>query len=195
MLTGYENNLFNGDFDDETSLGEILSPIRTLLSTRQARADLTMLRTFDYLCPDLDNCNAKPDHRGRDHSTNEIKNRALWVFATLNLKDFDLPLSWQLSRFSRKFIELHSGRPGDCGNAYNAVVPRWTELVKSKFGGPRMLGAMNATNCAASVMCGQLSDRKLPPHKRNNENYCADWPDKPAVLPEVSVTPAAAATK
>jgi hypothetical protein len=194
VLTGYENNLFNPDFDDQTALGEILSPIRTLLSTRQARADLTMMRTFDYLCPDLDNCRLKPDHRGRDQTRSEWGNKALWIFATMNLRDFELPLSWHLSRYSRRFIDLHAGRPSDCGNAFNAEIPLWTDLQRSKRGGPRMLGAINATNCAASVVCGRLADRKLnwvSASENQMENYCTDWPEKPVtpLLPATTSPP------
>ncbi|MET0191850.1 MAG: patatin-like phospholipase family protein [Hyphomicrobiaceae bacterium] len=179
VLTGYEDELFGGNFNDETPLGEFVAPIRGLLSTRQARGDLTIVRTLDFLCPDLDNCNTVPDDRG-------WHNKALWVFATLNLKDSQLPLSWHLSESSRRFIGLHAGTPGDCGNAFHGVVPVWTGLepvlAKPPLPGmaqkpPRLLAALNNTNCAASIICARLADKKLafPPATGSMENYCKAW--------------------
>ena len=177
ILTGYDNELFGGNFNDETPLGEFIGPIRGLLSTRQARGDLTIVRTLDFLCPDLDNCNTVPDDRG-------WHNKALWVFATLNLKDSQLPLSWHLSESSRRFIGLHAGTPSDCGNSFHGVVPMWTGLepVLKPLPGvaqkpPRLLAALNNTNCAASIICARLADKKLafPPATGSMENYCKAW--------------------
>jgi hypothetical protein len=160
MLTGFDGELFDVHTDDETALGELLSPVRTLLSTRQARADLTVLRTADYLCPDLTNCSTGSDFRG-PLPKRDWHYKAQWVFAGLNLKDYALPLSWHLSGYTRRFIGLHSGRPSECGNSSHAAVPIWTELNEPKFKGMRILGAMNAANCAASVICGQLASGKV----------------------------------
>jgi hypothetical protein len=179
VLTGYDNELFGGNFNDETPLGEFIGPIRGLLSTRQARGDLTIVRTLDFLCPDLDNCNTVADDRG-------WHNKALWVFATLNLKDSQLPLSWHLSESSRRFIGLHAGTPSDCGNSFHGVVPMWTTLepilAKPALPGiaqkpPRLLAALNNTNCAASIICARLADKKLPfpPQTGLMENYCKAW--------------------
>jgi len=175
VLTSYDNDLFGGNFNDDTPLAEFIGPIRGLLSTRQARGDLTIVRTLDYLCPDLKNCNSKEKERG-------WHNRARWIFATLNLIDSQLPLSWHLSETSGEFIGLHAGSPSECGNAYHATVPDWTRLPpklaeKPQEVPPRLLGGLNTANCAASVVCGQLANKKLAfePEPGRTENYCTSW--------------------
>jgi patatin-like phospholipase len=175
VLTSYDNEVFGGNFNDETPLGEFIAPIRGLLSTRQARGDVTIIRTLDYLCPDLDNCRSDPDTRG-------WHNKAKWIFATLNLQDSRLPLSWQLSEFSRRFIGLHGGNPADCGNAVHGIVPLWTGLPTEPvppppLAPPRVMAALNNANCAASIVCGQLANRKLAfaAAEGKLENYCTSW--------------------
>ena len=123
VLSGFETELAGdntGATGDAASMGEILSPIRALLGMRESRTDLTVSRTFDYLCPDMNNCQS-------DFSVGWKKMHAA-AFATLNLKDYEMPLSWHLSTFTRRFIGLHSGRPAECGNTMNATLPIWTSL-------------------------------------------------------------------
>jgi hypothetical protein len=186
ILTSYDNDLFGGNFDDDTPLAEFIGPIRGLLSTRQARADLTIVRTLDYLCPDLKNCNSETEERG-------WHNRARWIFATLNLIDSQLPLSWHLSETSGEFIGFHAGSPNECGNAYHATVPDWTnlppKLAEKAKQVPRLLGGLNTANCAASVVCGQLANKKLAfePEPNRTENYCTSWET-------TELTPASAAS-
>ena len=191
VLTGYDDSLFAGNFDDEIALGEVVGPIRGLLSTRRARGDLTIVRTLDHLCPDLESCRKRPDQDDRGWHY-----KAKWIFATLNLKDVKLPLSWHLSEWSRRFIGLHAGNPGDCGNADHAVGPFWSQLseraqeyrrMHPRPPPSRVLGALNSANCAASVICGQLANRKLPfaaIGRGSMEDYCAHWDtNAPAVVP------------
>ena len=108
-------------------------------------------------------------------------NKARWIFGTLNLIDSQLPLSWHLSETSRSFIGLHAGNPGDCGNAFHATVPLWAKLKatlkENEAGQPRLLGALNAANCSASVICAQLADKKLAFQAGTDkeENYCTSW--------------------
>ena len=186
VLTSYDNEVFGGNFNDETTLGEFVAPIRGLLSTRQARGDVTVIRTLDYLCPDLDNCRTDPDTRG-------WHNKAKWIFATLNLKDSKLPLSWHLSEFSRRFIGLHGGNPADCGNAVHGVVPLWTGLSTEPvppppLAPPRVMAALNNANCAASIVCGQLANRKLAfaSVEGKLEDYCRSW-DTAGPAPRLSL--------
>jgi len=187
VLTSYDNEVFGGNFNDETRLGEFIAPIRGLLSTRLARGDVTIVRTLDYLCPDLDNCRSDPD------DTRGWHNKAKWIFATLNLQDSKLPLSWQLSEFSRRFIGLHGGYPADCGNAVHGVIPLWTGLPTEPappppLKPPRVVAALNNANCAASIVCGQLANRKLAFESAQGmmENYCGSWDKVGPTLPSVA---------
>ena len=188
VLTSYDNVVFGGNFNDETPLGEFIAPLRGLLSTRQARGDMAIIRTLDYLCPDLDNCNTETENRG-------WHNKAKWIFATLNLKDSKLPLSWHLSEFSRRFVGLHAGNPRDCGNVFHAVVPLWTGLPNEPeppppLKPPRVMAALNNANCAASIVCAQLANKKLPFASGTGkmENYCDAW-DTAGPAPAPGVVP------
>ena len=187
VLTSYDNEIFGGNFNDETALGEFIAPIRGLLSTRQARGDVTIMRTLDYLCPDLENCSKKPD----PGDTRGWHNKAKWIFATLNLRDSKLPLSWQLSEFSRRFIGLHGGNPVDCNSANDGIIPEWTGLPPKPAppDRPRVIAALNNANCAVSIVCGQLANRKLEfaPETGKKEDYCRSWDSAGPTLP--SVTP------
>src|SRR5262249_660706 len=182
VLTSYDNEIFGGNFNDETVLGEFIAPIRGLLSTRQARGDVTIMRTLDYLCPDLENCSDKPD---RD-DTRGWHNKAKWIFATLNLRDSKLPLSWQLSEFSRRFIGLHGGNPADCNSADDGVAPGWAAL-SAPPARPRVIKALNNANCAVSIVCGQLANRKLGFASETGKEggYCPLWDPGGPPLPSV----------
>jgi hypothetical protein len=81
----------NGSF----YLGEILSPVRGMLSARESRAAVAMMRIARVinLCRKDSNC-------GKRLETH--------VFP-LDLFDFDLPLGWLLASSTRKIIEFHSG--------------------------------------------------------------------------------------
>jgi hypothetical protein len=186
VLTSYDSPLFGGDFNDETPFAEVTAPLHGLLSTRQARGDLSIVRTLDHLCPDLDNCESEKDDRG-------WHNKAKWIFATLNLRDSKIPLSWHLSEASHRFVGMHGGAPSDCGNAYHGIIPIWTTLppddpVNPPPPPPRVMAALNTANCAASIVCGQLANRKIAfsPTTGKMENYCGAWNTAgPALAPGV----------
>ncbi|MEA2889090.1 MAG: hypothetical protein QOD11_3450 [Bradyrhizobium sp.] len=74
-------------------IGEMLSPLRTMLSTRDSRGALAIYRAENF-AKDCGACN-KDDDQFR-------------VFP-LNLLDFPVPLGWQLSPISARLIGLHSG--------------------------------------------------------------------------------------
>jgi hypothetical protein len=76
-------------------LGEILSPIRTMLSAREARAVVALRNMWRIieLCAVYPECGKRVDGTA----------------ITLNLYDFDLPLGWLLAPSARKIVELHSG--------------------------------------------------------------------------------------
>lgn len=89
-------------------LGEPLSPIRTMLSTRETRAivALSHLWHFIELCAAYSECGSRVEGGS----------------FTLNLYDFDLPLGWLLAPSTRKIVELHSGvanRAGTCLGGHN----------------------------------------------------------------------------
>jgi Patatin-like phospholipase len=76
-------------------LGETLSPIRAMLSAREARAVVALSRMWRFveLCAVYVECGK----------------RVQGSSFTLNLFDFDLPLGWLVAPSTRKMVELHSG--------------------------------------------------------------------------------------
>ena len=82
-------------------LNEVLSPVRTMLSTREARAVVAISRMFRFveLCAAYAECGKRVDGAS----------------FTLNLYDFDLPLGWLLAPSTRKIVELHSGNADRAG--------------------------------------------------------------------------------
>jgi len=123
-------------------LGEILSPIKAMLSTREARAVVALSRMWRFieLCGVYSECEKRVEGS---------------PFA-LNLFDFNLPLGWLLAPSTRKMVELHSGMAQSAG----------TYLGDSniddndKF---RRLGACAANNDSAAcevVALLQMDDRR-----------------------------------
>jgi hypothetical protein len=76
-------------------LGELLSPIRTMLSAREARAVVSLLRLSQFyeLCQHYDECGGRVDGTP----------------FMLNLYDFNLPLGWLLAESTKTIVKLHSG--------------------------------------------------------------------------------------
>jgi hypothetical protein len=77
-------------------IGEILSPIRAMLSTRDSRGTVSMYRIASF----TEDC-------FRDKSCNSGDSQ--FNIFPINLIDFPIPLGWQLSPISENLIELHSG--------------------------------------------------------------------------------------
>jgi hypothetical protein len=78
-----------------TGLSEALSPIRTMLSTREARAVVSLgnLSRFTEMCGIYGDCGKRVD----------------MVSFMLNLFDYNLPLGWLLAPSTRNIVRLHSG--------------------------------------------------------------------------------------
>jgi hypothetical protein len=75
--------------------GELLSPISAMLSTRESRASLALMRMYSV----YERCKVEI----------ECGERIYAVPFYLNLYDFDLPLGWLLAPSTRKIVGLHSG--------------------------------------------------------------------------------------
>jgi hypothetical protein len=84
------------------ALGEILSPIRTMLSTRETRAVVALgnFSRFAELCALYPECGKRVD----------------MVSFILNLYDYELPLGWLLAPSTRNIVKLHSGLIGRAGS-------------------------------------------------------------------------------
>jgi hypothetical protein len=79
------------------AFGEMLSPIRTMLRTRERRGTLAWYRWLT---------GHRWEHRGCGFATDGLCN---FTGSTLNYSDFRIPLGWQLSSISRYLIEREAG--------------------------------------------------------------------------------------
>jgi hypothetical protein len=88
-------------------LGELLSPIRAMLSARETRAVVALMRIgrFIELCDSYPQC---------------AKGLGMSSF-TLNLYDFNLPLGWLLSPSTKEIVELHSGTASRAGTYLGGI--------------------------------------------------------------------------
>jgi hypothetical protein len=85
-------------------IGEILSPIRTMLSTRDSRGSLGIYHASNF-----------PDDCLADKLCNSGEDQ--FRIFPLNLLDFPIPLGWQLSPISARLIGLHSGLADEVNGA------------------------------------------------------------------------------
>ncbi|MCK1441490.1 hypothetical protein IVB43_03620 [Bradyrhizobium sp. 48] len=120
-------------------LGELLSPIRTMLSTRETRVVVALgnLSRFTELCTTYSECGKRVD----------------LVSFMLNLYDYDLPLGWLLAPSTRDIVRLHSGSVSRAG-----IYLGGSNIdEKDKFG---RLGAYVSDNDGSSCKIAALLDAK-----------------------------------
>jgi predicted chitinase len=91
---------------DSFALGEILEPVRALLSTRQSRGYVAISRAARTM-PEV----SYPVTIHGDTETVTIKDLSI---AKLSNKFYELPMGWSVSSRTRDIIEKQSGRYWDC---------------------------------------------------------------------------------
>lgn len=92
VLMGYE-----GTPVDDNSLGAPPVPLRALINTWQTRAEIAFLSAFVDACPEITNCIVE-GARETSYRRALVELPVIPVF--LNLRDFQLPLTWQLTQAS-----------------------------------------------------------------------------------------------
>jgi hypothetical protein len=97
----------------------------------------------------------------------------------LNLRDFNLPLTWQLTEASRRIISLHAGVPRNCRHDRNTML-LWTDRSvasgsadEAEYRGKRIAYALDENNCSACMLQYKLADRSVVP---NNNRLCIRRP-------------------
>ncbi len=125
-------------------IGEILSPLRTMLSTRTSRGTLAIYRASNF----ADDCFA-------DKRCN--RSNAQFAMFPLNLIDYPIPLGWQLSPLSATLVGLHSGYADkeNSGPAAN---------ILDGAPDPRIFGYFNMANESSCAIEKLLSDRDSVVH-------------------------------
>jgi hypothetical protein len=106
VLMGYE-----GTPVEDRSLGAPPLPLRTLINTWQTRAEIAFLSAFVDACPEIGTCLAQAAEE-TSYRRALVELPVIPIF--LNLRDFQLPLTWQLTQASREIIALHAGTAQRC---------------------------------------------------------------------------------
>lgn len=156
VLMGYE-----GTPVEDRSLGAPPLPLRTLINTWQTRAEIAFLSAFVEACPEIGTCLAQA-------ATETSYRRALVELPVipvfLNLRDFQLPLTWQLTQASREIIALHAGTAQRC-ERNDTLMMTWPNEA-----GPfeRIVKALGENSCSLCTMQFRLAHRSESP----------EWADK-----------------
>jgi hypothetical protein len=128
-------------------IGEILSPLRAMLSTRDSRGTVSIYHASTF----ADDC--------AGHPTCNQASGPFTIFP-LNLLDFPVPLGWQLSPISVELIGLHSGNVDQASRVLEgSVIDPDTERRISGY-----VGQGNGSSCTLlRVLHGPgLSDSCVP---------------------------------
>jgi hypothetical protein len=172
VLMGYE-----GTPVADKGLSEAPLPLRTLISTWQTRAEIAFLSAFVEACPEIADC-IMDAAKETSYQRALVELPVVPIF--LNLRDFHIPLTWQLTQASREIIALHAGTPSRC-ERNDTLMIRWPEEI-----GPyeRILKALGENSCSLCTMEFRMAHRSQSP----------EWADDRICtrVPSADITPAAA---
>ncbi|HEX9881974.1 MAG TPA: hypothetical protein VGA65_05650 [Hyphomicrobium sp.] len=151
VLMGYE-----GTPVEDTSFSEAPLPLRTLISTWQTRAEIAFNGAYVEACPELANCIVDAA-RESSYQRALVELPVIPVF--LNLRDFRIPLTWQLTQASREIIALHAGAALRC-ERNDTMMITWPNEP-----GPynRIVKALGENNCSLCTMQFRLAHRSESP--------------------------------
>lgn len=151
VLMGYE-----GTPVDDNSLGAPPVPLRTLINTWQTRAEIAFLSAFVDACPEISNCIVTA---ARETSFQRALVELPVVPVFLNLRDFQLPLTWQLTQASRSIIALHAGEAQRCERD-DTMMATWPSE-----NGPynRIIKALGENSCSLCTLQYRMLQRSESP--------------------------------
>lgn len=213
VLIGYE-----GLEAEEQSYGEATIPAQTLVSSWQSRGELSFMRAIEDACPggDFGRCHLfqPPIDPQPDKPVTAADLRASVEApiepVLLNLRDFNVPLAWQLSRAHRAIIGLHAGHAHRCrqGNMRRIGWPTYAlfdHLRRRDAAKPdeshdsaapdephdaateirfRMRQALGENNCSACMVQYKLADKsQTPAWDADDTLICAEPGAAPAEPP------------
>ena len=151
VLMGYE-----GTPVEDRSIGAPPLPLRTLINTWQTRAEIAFLSAFVDACPEIGTCLEKA---AAETSYRRALVELPVVPVFLNLRDFQLPLTWQLTQASREIIALHAGTAQRC-ERNDTLMMTWPNES-----GPfdRIVKALGENSCSLCTMQFRLAHRTESP--------------------------------
>ena len=174
VLMGYE-----GTPVEDQSLGAPPLPLRTLINTWQTRAEIAFLSAFVDACPEIAGCVVEAA-RESSYQRALVELPVIPVF--LNLRDFHIPLTWQLTQASREIIALHAGEAQRCERDDTLMIT-WPNEA-----GPyeRIVKALGENSCSLCTMQFRLAHRSESPEWADNRICTRALPPPPAATSAIS---------
>ena len=126
-------------------LGELLSPVRAMLSTRETRA----MAALKVMGTSIEQCSTNPECAG---------GLALTSFS-LNLHDLPLPLGWTVSPSTKAIVKLHSGVASRAGTYLGGSSPDGKNKPQ-RFGG--FIASNDSAACQVIASLQGTVDRHCP---------------------------------
>jgi hypothetical protein len=163
VLMGYE-----GTPVADSSFGEAPLPIRTLISTWQTRAEIAFHGAFVEACPEMAECIV---HAAEETSYQRALVELPVIPLFLNLRDFRIPLTWQLTQASREIIAMHAGRARRC-ERNDTLMMTWPDEGGSY---DRIIKALGENSCSLCTMEYRLAHRSETPEWAD-DHICTKLP-------------------
>lgn len=131
--------------------GDVLSPIRTMLSSRPTRSQMAKhrVRAFVNRSPEL-----------TIGTEGDFSSPTPWV--QMNHQEFHIPLTWQLSEVSRNLIAVQAGEAHRCelGGIFEVVQPDPTTSYEQSKAFEHINDLLRDNNCVACSIAYRLSGNK-----------------------------------
>lgn len=148
---------------------EVSVPPSTLISTWSSRADQTFIRAYLQNCASSDRCFETLDGVPRAPLETDV------AAVFLNLRDFNLPLTWQLTRASQKIISLHAGAAWRCVNKPTSTkMLEWTDWDSPGVSESRVIHALEQNDCSSCLVQYKLAKRSTVPDP-GSDHLCRRW--------------------
>jgi predicted acylesterase/phospholipase RssA len=151
VLMGYE-----GTPVEDRSFGEAPLALRTLISTWQTRAEIAFNGAFVEACPEIATCIVAAA-KETSYQRALVELPVIPIF--LNLRDFRIPLTWQLTQASREIIALHAGQALRC-ERNDTLMMTWPE---ERGAYDRIVKALGENSCSLCTMEFRLAHRSQSP--------------------------------
>jgi hypothetical protein len=156
VLMGYE-----GTAVEDGSFGGPPLPLRALINTWQTRAEIAFLGAFVEACPEIATCIGKAAAE-TSYQRALVELPVVPVF--LNLRDFRIPLTWQLTQASRAIIALHAGAAQRC-ERNDTMMITWPDEASAH---DRIVKALGENSCSLCTLQFRLAHRSESPEWADN---------------------------
>ena len=152
---------YEGTAVEDGSFGGPPLPLRALINTWQTRAEIAFLGAFVDACPEIATCIGKAAAE-TSYQRALVELPVIPVF--LNLRDFRIPLTWQLTQASRAIISLHAGAAQRC-ERNDTMMITWPDEATPH---DRIVKALGENSCSLCTLQFRLAHRSESPEWADN---------------------------